>query len=752
MSSKSFHLKSPKWFLLFSMLLYPSSLLLSQQNTISGMIRDQNTHREIRGVNIYIKDTAIGSSSDVGGRFNLRVPAVRAELKIVFKHIAYETREVRLDSLKAVNFIYLQPRVIPLQGVQIEGKSSERLKIEDDLPQTTSVIDARNFEIRGYVDAGDLLRTEQSVQIDEDLSGKKTIAIRGGNPEEVVVLYNGVKLNNNFDNVFDLSLINLEDIERFEIIKGSNTVLYGPEAFSGVINVVPKVQQDYNIRFQQRLGTYRSGNWGLHLYKNFDRLYGSYSVKRGKFKREFVGFDTNDGTLKNSNLHHTANLNYAFSKNSNGRLQNTLGAMWVYSSLDFDNFRDGETLSNLNNLFSLKYKGDIFKLRNFDTALSFRRLKEKQKLANASFERHIDDRALFFNIGKSFKIKNVDLLFAYQFQNTELDFFEFRENATFGIESADFQRRHHGLVSIVKYHAETGSNFIQNYDLDFSIRHDRVQNDQSNVVPRTQSRQGVFDSNDWQDTMFKFALNINAYREDLAVTGFFNFGDNTKFPTLLQQISVANFNTSPGTRPNLNPERNRSLELGVEITKDTRENLILDGVQFEAAYFKNIYDNKIRTFNTVGVPVAFYDNVQTANITGLESKVRVFLLRKKVTLQAGVSRYFINEKAAFPFKADFKRTIDLIIDHEGFSFQFHWFKEGKQAGWLRELDNVNEFFQIILPSYSNFDVHLSKSIAIGKLKIFGNFSGRNLLNNSEIAPQGLAIRDRRFYFTFGAQY
>ena len=122
------------------------------------------------------------------------------------------------------------------------------------------MLESKTFEIRGFIDAGDLLKTEHSIQVEEDLSGKKTVSIRGGNPDEIVVMYNGVKLNRAYDNTFDLSLIDLEDIDRFEIIKGSNTALYGPEAFSGVINIVPKTQYDYHVRFQQRLGTYQSGN------------------------------------------------------------------------------------------------------------------------------------------------------------------------------------------------------------------------------------------------------------------------------------------------------------------------------------------------------------------------------------------------------------------------------------------------------------------------------------------------------------
>jgi hypothetical protein len=99
-----------------------------------------------------------------------------------------------------------------------------------------------------------------------------------------------------------------------------------------------------------------------------------------------------------------------------------------------------------------------------------------------------------------------------------------------------------------------------------------------------------------------------------------------------------------------------------------------------------------------------------------------------------------------------------MIDHTGYSFQLHWFNEGEQEGNVRrqgaDLTQItrNDFDAILLPGYSNLDLHLSKTFEIGKLKLFCNASGRNLLNSDSIVLQGLALRDRRYYVTLGAQY
>jgi hypothetical protein len=179
--------KNGKLVLIFLMPFCHALAAIAQEATISGMVRDVNTHREIRGVNIYVKGSQLGTSSDISGRFFPRIPGANRQMIVVFQHIAYELHEIPLDSVAVMRYIDLQPRIIPLQEVEVEAFGAQPLNIEKDLPQTVSVIEVKNFEIRGYVAAADPLRTDPSVQVKEELSGKKTAAIRRGNPDEVVV-------------------------------------------------------------------------------------------------------------------------------------------------------------------------------------------------------------------------------------------------------------------------------------------------------------------------------------------------------------------------------------------------------------------------------------------------------------------------------------------------------------------------------------------------------------------------------------
>jgi outer membrane cobalamin receptor len=718
----------------------------AQSVTISGDVRDNNTHVRLKGVNIYLKNSDVGTATDYRGFFELSIPPGNPQLVVVFNHIAYEQKEIVVDSLLKESTVYLQPRVIQLEGVEIEEEGLEQIEIRKDIPQTVSVITSKTFEIQGYADAGDLLRLDHSIQLEEELSGQKTIAIRGGNSDEVVVLYDGIKLNNTYDNIFDFSLIDLENIDRLEIIKGSNTSLYGPDAFSGVINIVPKSQQPYTVRFQQRLGTYQSGNWGLHLYKKFDRLNLSYSHRRGGITRELKDVPADRSRLENSSFHHTADIGYSFSESDKGTPQNTLRFVWLYSDLDYDNARDIESLSNFNHILNLKYTGDLFMIRNLDLSVSRRQGDEDQFSTSGpvAIERGIEDKSTHVNLSKRFIVNKFDFLIGYQYQKSNLDLLDEIIGAPgTGLESADFERDHHGFLGIAKIHGETGSNLIQNIDVDFSVRHDRVADDQSNAVFRDgQNQPGLFDANDWKESVYKFSVNMVGFHNDLLFNSFLNFGSNVKFPTLYQQI-----NTAAGA---LDVEQNRSFEVGAVVSKEIRNDTPVYGFQLSGNYFLNNYDNKlIEARNVLGAGARFTQN-NFARISGFETQSSIFLYRKKLSIDFGWSRYFFSNQQAFPFKSDFKRTLNATIDHEGYSLKVLWFKEGQQTGIVST--NTQDLFLLELPDYSNLDLHFSKSIEIWKFKCFANFSVRNLLSDDDAELLGLTIRDRRFYLTFGANF
>jgi len=118
-----------------------------------------------------------------------------------------------------------------------------------EVPAAISIITAEDIANSGYSDIWDLLRSQSGVNVFQLGGNFVGVSIRGFNDKysnKIQVLQDGRSIfNPTTQGVYwaDQSII-LEDIERIEIMRGPNSVLYGFNAFNGVINIVSKDPAD----------------------------------------------------------------------------------------------------------------------------------------------------------------------------------------------------------------------------------------------------------------------------------------------------------------------------------------------------------------------------------------------------------------------------------------------------------------------------------------------------------------------------
>jgi len=89
------------------------------------------------------------------------------------------------------------------------------------------------------------------------------ISARGASFEQVLIMIDGVKLNDSQTGHHNLDLpVNLVDIERIEIMQGHGSSLYGPGAFGGVINIITKDAKKCPLKLSAS-----AGDFGLFNYE-----------------------------------------------------------------------------------------------------------------------------------------------------------------------------------------------------------------------------------------------------------------------------------------------------------------------------------------------------------------------------------------------------------------------------------------------------------------------------------------------------
>lgn len=87
----------------------------------------------------------------------------------------------------------------------------------------------------------DLLKTAPGVQVENGYFGRQYINIRGVQNGiynlKILFLVNGIKINDPIGPHFNLDTIPKESVKRLELIRGAGSVLYGSNAYSGIINI-----------------------------------------------------------------------------------------------------------------------------------------------------------------------------------------------------------------------------------------------------------------------------------------------------------------------------------------------------------------------------------------------------------------------------------------------------------------------------------------------------------------------------------
>ena len=110
-----------------------------------------------------------------------------------------------------------------------------------DVPEETTVITAEEIKMQNAVNALDALRWVPGISVDwSGHASSETYMVNGAKSGFTLILIDGNRANERFP----LSEIPASSIERIEIVKGANSLLYGSDAMSGVINIITKKAPD----------------------------------------------------------------------------------------------------------------------------------------------------------------------------------------------------------------------------------------------------------------------------------------------------------------------------------------------------------------------------------------------------------------------------------------------------------------------------------------------------------------------------
>ncbi len=137
--------------------------------------------------------------------------------------------------------VWAEEKAISLDEIVVTAtRADEEI---DKISSNITVITQEEIKKSTAITVQDLLKAEEGLIV-RDLYGtgtKSTVDMRGfAKGVNTVVLIDGRRINQIDSGAVDWNLIPLENVERIEIVRGSESVLYGDNALAGAINIITK--------------------------------------------------------------------------------------------------------------------------------------------------------------------------------------------------------------------------------------------------------------------------------------------------------------------------------------------------------------------------------------------------------------------------------------------------------------------------------------------------------------------------------
>ncbi len=297
--------------------LLPSTIYSQSTVKIYGKIVDAETKQPLFGANVMIAGTGFGASSDQQGEYQIE-NLFEGEYSISVSYIGYKDKQVsniKIDKDQPVRINFqLKQRIIPLKGVQISAEKEGSHSRGNFWTIENEAIARSNAQ-----NVGELIDMAPGVDVQDTggRSGSKKLSIRGSQSNQVLVLLDGVPLNDELSGDVDLSKIPANVIEKIEIYKGGFSHRFGSGAIGGVVNIITKKNFASQIQMNSGYGSFHTVTLEPSCSGNFKRFNYYFAVQYAKTDGDFP-YEYNDS--KGESIHENRMNADLYSQNIFGRM------------------------------------------------------------------------------------------------------------------------------------------------------------------------------------------------------------------------------------------------------------------------------------------------------------------------------------------------------------------------------------------------------------------------------------------------
>lgn len=688
---------------------------LSQNIVIEGKIINQNI--PLKGANIYLTESNIGTTSDSNGEFYLTRDTIGSTDTLIISFIGFKNDTIALAHFKGPKYYF----TIELEATELlYGKSiqveADRLDlVNKEIPHSSHVIDMAAIEQLGSSEIIDYLKTVSAVEISgNDLTGKH-VQIRGSDRDEVNVYVDGVLINNlSLENEADLSVVSAENIEKLEVLKGSNLTLLGHGAFGGVINITTRKNTDMSFMLKSKIGQldtrYYIADLNIPLSENIIfNYFGQISQIAPEieyFENERFDEKTKNPSIDVNRQNHNLSMHYLSTRG-------VLSAKILSYLFDYNKpFWKSE---RQNHILALDYNGDLFGLKQFNVSANQLIGKVDYDRQNVGTTRYLDQfntKRTNLKLAKSLDLYEYNFQFAGEYYHDELTmnskFKDLSREITYF--DADLYDNRISFTTVISYGGKNDTTEIQPWKVFLGLRED-------------------FLANGRRDFTNSLGISFNRNQGNWQNKPFISIGKNIKYPTLFENAflhDIANLSLGDSSISILEPEINTSIELGL-LSTYTPISSFYENLKVDMSFFSRKIRNKLikRPFDEV-----IYESQNGNNHTlGYEALIRLNNILNRFTISASHLWLSVTNPLLYAYKPKIKFNFQIDYSSSwGGYITSRYFYEGESIAWY--FDNQNQFTTQRISPFFDLDFSIGYKFKIKDIVINWQAAGYNILDNS----------------------
>ncbi|GGB95486.1 TonB-dependent receptor [Dyadobacter sediminis] len=198
-----------------------------QQLTISGFVREKGSLELLPGVNVYVRNSAVGTVTNTYGFYSVTIPKSDS-ITVTYSFVGYEKQDIRIASAENQQIDIMLSSVNQLDEVIVSG-TRQNEKVSESVQMSQIEVPVSQIKkIPAFFGEKDVIRVLQLMPgVQKGTEGQTGLYVRGGGPDQNLIILDDAVVYNASHLFGFFSVFNSDALKSVELTKGGFPARYG---------------------------------------------------------------------------------------------------------------------------------------------------------------------------------------------------------------------------------------------------------------------------------------------------------------------------------------------------------------------------------------------------------------------------------------------------------------------------------------------------------------------------------------------